>query len=197
MVFKLYSDQDIVKQIHSKINSGNLSNSYTSPFPIVFRYSDNYSIGKDSLLDLKLSWASNYIARSSARAKIGDGVLVVARSSLSNKVILFASVITSDIGETTIWKKLGGHKWKFGYGIEKLSQIVSIDEVIAESIMGVDKFSWKYFTGLNFDNWGKTRKSGNAMKNLFDYIVKNYPIKNRSAIIFKNVKELNKKITIK
>ena len=189
------SEKIILKHIDSKISSGNLKDCYVTPFPKVFRYSDSHSIRKDSIVDLKLSWASNYIARNSARANVGDGVLVVARSSLVNKVNLFAGVVVSEAGETDLWKNYGGHKWKFSYEIEKLSAIASIHEAIVESIINLD-FSWKYFTGLNFDKWGTTTRNGIAMKKLFDYCVDNYPIKNRDALVIKNINDLNNKVSI-
>ena len=82
-------------------------------YPRVFRYSDRMSIDKDAIIDLKISYDAKVIARSNG-AEVGDMAIVVARNNNSDYCSLFICEIKKEVGETSLWKRKGGKKWKRG-----------------------------------------------------------------------------------
>jgi hypothetical protein len=190
------NNQQIKQKVLENIKNKNYSLCYYSPFPHVFRYSDNYSIGSDSLNDLRISFAENCVARNSHRANVGDGILVLSRNGKEEKIYLFCAVITDELREQTCWKDYGGHTWKFNYQIEKVSEIVCLDEIVIESIIGYAIPNWKMFSGLPLNNWSFARKNLKAAEKIFRFVTKHYPIKDSSAIQYNDIADLTNKITI-
>ena len=189
---KMKTDKMIINEIKQKIAAGNLCDAYNSIYPRVFRYSDSRSVKKDALMDLKISYATNCIARSSSKIKIGDGVLVVARKEFSKKITCFAGVSINFLGETSLWKSKGGAKWKYGYNIIKLSEMICLDQYLIEAITGQEKINWKIFNGLSLTNSFLLTKNGQAIKKIFDHCVTHCPISNPNKTIFKDLDDLDK-----
>ena len=161
----------IVDKINEVIKDGNLKDAYVSMFPRVFRYSDKHSIGNDSFSDLELSFDLECIARNAGGAKIGDGVLAVAKSATSEYYSMFSCVIVAEVGKMEDWKLKGGKDWKFGYKIVPLSRIVSLHSAVIESIIGV-RLNKSLFNGLSFKSSSfRISQNGKALKALFDYCI--------------------------
>jgi len=182
-------DEDVV----SFINGTNSESFYESDYPMVFSYSDTYSIKNNSDLDLMLSYSSNYIARGDHRAHVGDGVLVCSRRNRTktkkqNEVSVFAAVIVSDEGETDLWKDKGGKSWRYGYRIKKVSEIVHLDEDEIKDLVG--DFQWFVFSGSKVHkairNGKNAQRFGYARDKIFNHIVRTYPYRAYNMMTFQN-----------
>tara|TARA_R110002020_G_scaffold33269_2_gene101446 strand:+ start:665 stop:1108 length:444 start_codon:yes stop_codon:yes gene_type:complete len=145
-----------------------------SSYPRVFRYSDGNSIQKNANADLKVSFETQTIARN-RRVGIGDSVVVVARNNKSEEMSLFVCEVVSEIGVTELWKKQGGKKWKCGYTVKPLSEVITLHKIVVEAIMD-QAFSWRLFDGLAFSNPYIMHRNGSAMKKLFAYCASNHPV---------------------
>ena len=141
-------------------------------YPRVFRYSDRMSIDKDAIIDLKISYDAKVIARSNG-AEVGDMAIVVARNNNSDYCSLFICEIKKEVGETSLWKRKGGKKWKRGFIVQPLSKIVSLHKVMIESIMDRN-ITWRLFDGYSFSS-PLIRKNAHAMQKLIDYCIKHHP----------------------
>jgi len=143
--------------------------------PVLFPYTDRYSVRADSAQDLLISHKAKIIGKDNVARKpaIGDDTLVVGKKPDGFHIFTAKVSHWVDDERKDIWYKKGGNRWKINYEITKATEPVFLTKEDIQTITGA---SDKDLSRLFVDQFGtddpnsKIAHLGDFRKKLVDYL---------------------------
>ena len=154
-------------------------NNKPNRFPVIFPYTDGYSVGGSSINDVDISHSNSIAGKSNRMSKPHQGDRILVTGKTDSGVYIFAGKVNHHVDNTATkaWASQGGLEWKYNYNITPLSQPTSMSWDEIDRITGSTKTQDTRIFHDRFrpqNDGTRITEVGTSRDKLFDYLVENH-----------------------